>query len=223
MIHKNFLIFTNVLATVFKIILGLYIFALLVITAIIFSSTIPDKLQILMRTIINFLPFIVLLYVFIAAFYFGMAYYEKIEFFGKDSEFDCKPTLFFDLRNNSFIEGPFSQENHFPITKTLLIIPDSKKGKKISTATSLPFQVLNNSNIFHRFFNIMRFTIPDSLESNDIISIPYGGLFDKDMSASGDLYLQIKFLTRKQSILFSLVQISTVLIPLILFFTLLFH
>lgn len=221
--NKHSLIFTNVLITVFKIVLGLYIFSLLIMMAIIIPSNVSNKLHFLTTVIIGFFPFIIILYLFIAAFYFFMSYYERIEIFGKDSDFVGKPTKIWDLQQNILIESQISQEKHFPIIKMLFIVPQRKKGKKISTSTALPLHIYNNSDFIRRFFNIRKFTIPESLESYDLVSIPYGGLSSKTSNVPGDLYLQVKFLTRKQIFLMTLLQILTVTIPLILFLVFLFH
>ena len=216
--NKNYFGIKNILLTVFKINFLLYIFSIFVSIPVTLLVSYPNKLRFFSVFSIGILPFFILYFVFLSFYYFGISFFAKTEFFLAETESMPKPTKIWDIQQNTVISETNPSAINFPLIKTIFLLPKAKIGKKVLMAYSCPMGICKNSTSIYRFVNMFRIRIPDSFESNTIIKIPYGGLLNKQTNVPGDLFLQIRFLTRLQAYFVSTIQILCLLIPIIIYF-----
>ena len=220
LINKNIFVIKNILLTVLKIDFLIYIIFLLAFIPTAFIINYSNKLHALVNFIYFIFPLIILYFVFLSAFLFGISFFEKTEIFDEYKKSIPKPTKIWDLKQNKLISDPNILINNYPVVTSIFLFPKVKPGKKLLLMSYLPIELLKKSNFILIFINAMRLKVPTTFELGETIFIPHGGLFNKKTQVPGDLIIQMNPLSKFYYYIYITIQSLCLLIPAIIFFVL---
>ena len=218
--NKNALIVTSILKMVFKITFAIFVFVLLEFTLLTLLLPVTDKVPLIIKDLQSFFPLLAYMYLFIAAFYFGISLFLQIEIFPLEESVVPSGFKTWDMGQGSKVEDNqvSTGSQAVPTLKMKFIIPKRKVGKMSSVTTFLPLQVFKQSKSKLRFLNVLRVNVPSNFKQGELVLVPNGGLYQKKNGMNGNLLLEMKFLSSLQSFLLILAQIFCLAMPVIIFY-----
>ena len=221
MISKNIFILKNISFTVFKIILSIFFIIMIIIFPLTFLNDFKDKIYFLTLFIIDILPVLALIGIFLIMLIFITNKMINIEIYNQKSDFIPKPTKFWDLKKHT-ISPDIPLERNYPIFKVKILVSPPKLVKNLLVLSYIPLFMIKNSNFTFHFMKMLRLEVPTSFEKDDIVLVVQGGIFNRETKIPGDILLQLKPLPTNQYYFIAFVQYLGIIIPSLIYLSYLF-